>query len=279
MLPKLVESPKAFGEILMQRQDQIGAACPDHINVARVVTFMNLAIAGNPKLRNCTRLSVLKSLVECVTLGLEPNTPLNHAWLIPYGNECKFQVGYQGLIALAYRSDRIDTIVAEPVFGSEPFVHEKGLKPIIEHQPDYDIDRTEHTLKYVYAYAYLKGSTHPIYVVMPMKELETYRARSKAKNAGPWGTDPIWMYKKTAIIQVCKMLPKSADDQQLHQAIAADQTGKTYSMNDVVDLDGVDPAPVEPKELTPEEQEAQNQKEYDEAMQAEKDKENGTNKS
>jgi len=256
-LPKLVGSPQAFGEILIQRQDQISNACPENINIARVITFMNLAIAGKPGLRNCTRLSFLKSLVECVALGLEPNTPLNHAWLIPYGNECKFQVGYQGLITLAYRSDRIDTIMAEPAYKDEPFVHEKGLNPIIEHQPNYDVERDEHTLEYVYAYAYLKGATRPLYVVMPKKELDTYRARSKAGNAGPWGTDPIWMYKKTAIIQVCKMLPKSADDQQLHQAIAADQTGKTYSMNDVVDLDDV-----ESKEITPED-------DYNEALKGE----------
>lgn len=258
-LPKIVGSPKEFGEILIQRQDQIAAACPEHINIARVVTFMNLAIAGNPALRNCTQLSVLKSLVECVTLGLEPNTPMGHAWLIPYGNECKFQLGYQGLKALAYRSDRIDTIMAEPVFNDEVFTHTKGFTPRIDHDPRYDIDRDENTLAFVYAYAYLKGSERPLYVVMPKKELDTYRARSKAKSRGPWGTDPIKMYLKTAIIQVCKLLPQSADDRQLSQAIAADQSGETYSMNDVVDLESIEPIEVESKEMTPEELEKDHQ--------------------
>lgn len=244
MLPKIVGSGQEFGKVLMERQGQISAACPDQINIARVITFMNLAIAGNEKLRNCTRASFLKALVECVTLGLEPNTPLQHAWLIPYGNEVSFQLGYQGLKALAYRSDRIDTIMAEPVYTGEDFEHVKGLEPRIDHRPSYEIDRDEHHLEFVYAYAYLKGSERPIYIVMPKKELDTHRARSKAKSRGPWGTDPVKMYLKTGLIQVCKMLPMSADDRNLHQAIAADQSGETFSMNDVVNLDDVEPAEV-----------------------------------
>ena len=242
-LPKIVGSGPEFAKILVQRQDQIAAAVPDQINIARVITFMNLAIAGKPQLRNCTRASFLKALVECVTLGLEPNTPLGHAWLIPYGNEAKFQVGYQGLMTLAYRSDRLDTIMAECVFKDERYEHEKGLNPIIEHTPNYEVERSEHTLLYVYAYAYIKGSTRPIYVVLPKKELDTYRARSKAEQSnksGPWQTDPLPMYRKVGLIQVCKLLPKSPDDKSLHQAIAADQSGETFSMNQVVDLDDVD---------------------------------------
>ena len=209
---------------------------------------MNLAIAGKPQLRNCTRASMLQALVECVILGLEPNTPLGHAWLIPYGNEVNFQLGYQGLKALAYRSDRIDTIMAECVFTGEHFKHTKGFVPKIDHDPDYEIDRDEHSLLFVYAYAYLKGSDRPVYVVMPKKELDTHRARSKAKTKGPWISDPLKMYLKTGVIQVCKMLPQSADERQLHQAINTDQTGETFSMNQVVDLDDVEPNSEEPND-------------------------------
>ena len=270
MLPKIVGSGQEFAQIMIQRQDQIEAACPDNVNIARAITYMNLAIADKPALKNCSRLSMLRAVVTCVTLGLEPNGPMGHAWLIPYGNECKFQLGYQGLKELAYRSNRIDNIIAEPVFEGEAFHHIKGFIPRIDHEPRYDIDRTEHTLKFVYAYAYLKGSDRPLYVVIPKDELDTYRARSKAGNSGSWGSDPVKMYLKTGLIQVCKMTPQSADDRQLHQAISADQSGESYSMNDVVNLDDVEPMP-----LTPEEQEKQNQRDYDEAMKADRERENG----
>lgn len=243
MLPKIVGSGIEFAQVLIQRQDQIAAAVPDQINIARVVNFSNLAIAGNDKLRSCTRASFLRALIECVTCGLEPNTPLNHAWIIPYGNEAKFQVGYQGLITLVYRSGLIDNIMAELVFEGEIFKHTKGFVPNIDHDPDYSIERSEHTLIFVYAYAYIKGSMRPVYVVLPKKELDTYRARSMAEQKGfhsPWKTDPLPMYKKVGYIQVTKILPKSPDDRQLHQAIAADQSGETFSMNQVVDLDDVD---------------------------------------
>jgi recombination protein RecT len=276
MLPKIVGPGNEFGEIMMQRQDQIEAACPDHINIARAITFMNLAIADKPKLRDCTRLSMLKALVSCVTLGLEPNTPLDHAWLIPYKNEVTFQIGYKGLIALAYRSNRIENIMSVCVFAGESFKHTAGLEPKIDHEPRYDIDRTEHTLEFVYSYAYLKGSTRPVYVVLSKIELDTYRARSMAEKKGwhsPWKSDPLPMYRKVGFIRVCTTLPQSPDDKQLFQAISADQTGESYSMNDVVDLEDVEPIEVEAKELTPEELELQKQKDYDEAMRKEQ---NGT---
>lgn len=272
MLPKIVGSGQEFAQVLVSRQDQIAAACPSEVNINRVVNFANLAIAGNDKLRNCTRSSFLRALIECVTIGLEPNTPLDHAWLIPYANEVKFQVGYKGLITLAYRSNRIDNIMSVCVFKEEHFKHTAGFEPKIDHEPRYDIERSEHTLEYVYSYAHIKGSSRPVYVVLSKKELDTYRARSKAEQKGwhsPWKTDPLPMYLKVGFIRVCTFLPKSPDDKQLFQAIAADQSGETFSMNDVVDLDSVEP--IEP--LTPEEMEAQKQKDYDEAMRKEQ---NGT---
>lgn len=53
-------------------------------------------------------MSFLAALMNAAQLGLEPNTPLGQAYLIPYKNksvlECQFQIGYKGLIDLAYRN-------------------------------------------------------------------------------------------------------------------------------------------------------------------------------
>lgn len=56
------------------------------------------ALNTTPKLKDCTQLSFLAALMNAAQLGLEPNTPLGQAYLIPYNSQ--FQIGYKGLIEL-----------------------------------------------------------------------------------------------------------------------------------------------------------------------------------
>lgn len=65
--------------------------------------FMRMALSAinnTPKLAECTQISFLAALMNAAQLGLEPNTPLGQAYLIPYNNkgtmECQFQIGYKG---------------------------------------------------------------------------------------------------------------------------------------------------------------------------------------
>ena len=65
------------------------------------------AVRNTPKLANCTMESFAASMMICAQLDLEPNTPQQLAFLIPFENrkrgivECQFQVGYKGLLQLA----------------------------------------------------------------------------------------------------------------------------------------------------------------------------------
>ena len=72
------------------------------------------ALSKDPKLQECTPQSFLGAMMQAAQLGVEPNTPLGQAYLIPYRNtgqmECQFQIGYRGLIDLAYRSGEITSI-------------------------------------------------------------------------------------------------------------------------------------------------------------------------
>ena len=52
--------------------------------------------------------------------------------LIPYKNkgalECQFQIGYKGLIDLAYRNGQMQTIQTHAVFENDYFDYEYGLE-------------------------------------------------------------------------------------------------------------------------------------------------------
>lgn len=72
-------------------------------------------------------------------LGLEPNTPLGQAYLIPYKNknvlECQFQLGYRGMIDLAYRNGHMQSIEAQAVYENDVFSYALGLHPELVHKP------------------------------------------------------------------------------------------------------------------------------------------------
>ena len=87
---------------------EIKKALPSVITPERFTRMVFTALSSNPTLQECTPQSFLGAMMQSAQLGLEPNTPIGQAYLIPYRNhgrqECQFQLGYKGLIDLAYRS-------------------------------------------------------------------------------------------------------------------------------------------------------------------------------
>lgn len=98
------------------------------------------AVRKNQKLIKCTQESFAAALMTCAQLNLEPNTPQGLAYLIPYGNECQFQIGYNGLLQLVYRSGIIASFNADVVYRAEVenglFEYRKGITPTIIHKVD-----------------------------------------------------------------------------------------------------------------------------------------------
>lgn len=85
---------------------EIKKALPAVMTPERFTRIALSALNTTPALNQCTPMSFLAALMNAAQLGLEPNTPLGQAYLIPYKNhgtlECQFQIGYKGLIELAY---------------------------------------------------------------------------------------------------------------------------------------------------------------------------------
>ena len=75
-------------------------------------------------------MSFIAALMNAAQLGLEPNTPLGQAYLIPYKNkgilECQFQIGYKGMIDLAYRTGQVQMIQAQIVREHDFFEYQYG---------------------------------------------------------------------------------------------------------------------------------------------------------
>lgn len=201
------------GSLAMFR-DNLPSATGKHAEEAarRFAKMVYTTICQNPTLQECTLPSIMKAASISASLDLDID-PRGLAYLVPYKNkgvlEAQFQIGYLGLIDLAYRSGKVKSISAHCIYESE--------KDTVK------IDRTDgkftvvHPFSYVpptgkmvavYASAEIEGC-NPMTCVLRTDEVETLRKKSKAPNSPAWKDFYPAMAKKTAIRQLAKFLPKS----------------------------------------------------------------------
>lgn len=224
---------------------EIRKALPSVITPERFTRIALSALNNTPALQQCSPMSFIASLLNSAQLGLEPNTPLGQAYLIPYKNkgqmECQFQIGYKGLIDLAYRNGQMQTIQAQAVYENDLFEYEYGLEPKLVHKPAYS-DRGEIT----YFYGLFKTVNGGFgFSVMSKADMDNYaRTYSKAfaSDYSPWKTNYEEMAKKTVIKQALKYAPIKTDFQR---ALSTDESIKLSFSEDMTTVPNEVIVPVE----------------------------------
>ena len=197
-------------------ENQIAKALPSVMTPERFTRIAMTAVTQNPQLGNCTPGSFIGALLTAAQLGLEPNTPLGQAYLIPFNNgknrqlEVQFQLGFKGLIELAHRSGELKSIEAHIVYENDEFEYELGLEPKLKHKPAMS-NRGE--IAWVYAVYHLVSGGFG-FEVMSFEDVENHRKKySKASQRGfsPWSTAWDEMAKKTVIKRALKYAPLKTD--------------------------------------------------------------------
>ena len=224
---------KTMQQYIKSMEGEIKKALPSVITPERFTRMVLSALSTNPKLASCTPKSFLGAMMSAAQLGLEPNTPLGQAYLIPYKNrgidEVQFQVGYKGLIDLAYRSGDIEVVQAHIVYENDKFECRYGLEPKLEHIPA-DGERGDPVK--VYASFKTKSGGYG-FEVMSMNDVRTHAERySQAYKSGysPWKTNFEEMAKKTVLKRVLKYAPMKSD---FVKAVVQDETIKTEISEDM----------------------------------------------
>lgn len=206
------KQPQSLQDWVQVMMPQISRALPSVITPERFTRIVLTALSSTPQLAQCTRDSFLGGMMLAAQLGLEPNTPLGQAYLIPYRNnkkgvtECQFQIGYKGLVDLAYRSGEVASVQAHCVYANDEFDYELGLDPVLKHKP---AARNRGDLIAVYAVFKLKNGGYG-FEVMGVDDINAHmRKYSKAANKGssPWQTNFDEMAKKTVLKRVLKLAP------------------------------------------------------------------------
>lgn len=205
---------KTMQTYIKSMEGEIKKALPSVITPERFTRMVLSAISTNPKLGSCTPQSFLGAMMSAAQLGLEPNTPLGQAYILPYQNkgtlEAQFQLGYKGLIDLAYRSGEVELVQAHIVYENDKFECEYGLDAKLTHVPA-DSNRGE-PIK-VYAMFKTKSGGYG-YEVMSMDDIRDHAKKySKAYSSSysPWATNFEEMAKKTVLKKCLKYAPLKSD--------------------------------------------------------------------
>lgn len=178
-----------------------------------------------PKLLDCTHESLAIAFAQSAQYHFMPSSVGGEAYVIPYKNEAKFQIGYQGLVTLIYRTRKVLSIDSNIVYENDVFEYQEGLNASLIHKPSFGREKGKPIG--VYTVAHLEGGVKTFKVmdeaaIMKIKGL----SKAKASPESPWNSnlDPeLWMWRKTCLIQHIKTLPKSIE---LQAAIEKDYEGE-----------------------------------------------------
>lgn len=218
---------KTLQDYMKVMEGQIKRALPSVITPERFSRMVLTALSSTPKLQQCTPQSFLGAMMTAAQLGVEPNTALGQAYLLPYDNrrkgvtECQFQLGYKGLIDLAYRSGEVSIIQAHEVYENDDFDYELGMEPRLRHIP-----ARANRGKVICYYAMFKTKDGGYgFDVMSIEDVQAHAKKySKAYGSGPWQTNFDEMAKKTVLKKVLKYAPLKSD---FVRAAAQDESIKT----------------------------------------------------
>lgn len=227
--------PQTVTQFIEQMKGEIARALPRHLNADRLARIMLTEVRRTPLLAQCTPASFGGAIMTCAQLGLEPGVT-GEAYLLPFRNsrkncyEVQLIIGYQGMVKLFWQSPLARSLDAQTVHQEDDFDYAYGLEPKLTHKPSLKSDRGPVIAWYAVATMTNGGAA---FIVMSRSDVEKIRTRSRAKDDGPWKTDYDAMARKTAIRQLFKLLPKSAE---LTRAMAADEGVRSDWSEDAIDM-------------------------------------------
>lgn len=221
-------------QVVHKMYPAIQKAVPAQISADRFSRIVLSALSSTPKLMECTKVSFCGAMMQAAQLGLEPNTALGQAFLIPRYNrkkgvtECTFQIGYRGMIELAYRAG-ITSCAAHEVYSNDEFSFEYGEFPHLVHKP---VLKNRGDVIAFYA-TWTNKDAHG-FEVMSLETVQKFAQEysSTKGESGPWATNFIEMAKKTVIKQALKYARVTSD---LGIQIATDGTTKNVQPEEALE--------------------------------------------
>jgi recombination protein RecT len=232
-----------IAQLLDRKKGEIAKMLPKHLNAERLLKVAQIAATTTPALLECEIPSLVGAIGQCAQMGLEPNTVLGHAYLVPFNVKRKdvsgrefwaksvqVVIGYKGLIDLARRSGQIVSIAAHEVCENDKFDLVYGLDERLTHVPSLG-DRGK--LIGFYAVAKLKDGGH-CFEFMSLHQVQEIMASTQSKGKyGPWKDNFVEMGRKTVIRRLSKYLPLSIEFQAAAALDGMAEAGKDQKLETI----------------------------------------------
>lgn len=248
----------------------IAAVAGQHFTPDRFLRLAVNSVKKTPLLMQCDTQSVLGAFMTAAALGLEPNTVLQQAFLIPYKKrklidgkwddayECNFQIGARGFVTLAHRSPEIATLQSEAIHECDLFEHMLGTESFLKYKK-----RLKDRGGLVGSFCFTKmADGYEMATVLPYDEIIKIRGRSETFSAlsrvlaeassekeiatakkkfdeTPWVMWEDDMASKSATKKHAKQLPLSQGDAMSVAAQLDGDDGRTIDMASMTDPDRV----------------------------------------
>ena len=250
------------GESVKQRFKEIlGQKAPGFISSILSVTN------SNALLQKADPASIMNAAVIAATLDLPINGSLGFAYIVPYGGQAQFQIGYKGLVQLAMRSGRYKTINVSEVYEGE-------IKNVNRFTGEYEFgDKTsDKVIGYMAYFKLINGFEK--YFYMTREEAERHGkkySQTFKRGTGLWSTEFDTMSKKTALKMLLSKFGILSIEMQ--RAVEFDQSIVHGDINNIEDatpeyVDNEQPA-IESTKPTPEEMQANYERVKDDPKAAE----------
>lgn len=245
-------------ELIARHSDDLSSVLPTHVKAPMWIRVAQSAVRRDAKLTEAANSSpgtLMVALLNAARLGLEPGT--EEFYLTPRKNKGRPEVlgivGYQGYIEMMYRAGAVASVTAECVYANDGFDYQPGRDDLPRHTIDWDSeDRGK--LRLVYAFARLHSGATSKVIVLNRAEVMKAKKVSVGSDSdySPWQTNESAMWLKTAVRQLRKWVPTSAEyrDQLRHDAQGIERvrnedrrpvvdvnTGEIGDADDIVDAE------------------------------------------
>lgn len=215
-----VPSLKSFTDKITS--DDMKAYLAKTLNDKKDVFTMNLisVVSNNKNLQKCKFETLLFGAMRATTFNFPLDNNLGFAYLIPYGNDAQFQMGYKGYIQLGMRSGMYNTMNVTDIREGE-LVHRNLLSGKMEFA---EVENREKKKIIGYAAYFELHDGYNKCLYMSVEELqrhgETYSPTYKI-NSSLWRVNFDSMAKKTVIKLLLKRWGLLSPE--MREAIEADQ--------------------------------------------------------
>jgi len=175
-------------------------------------------VSNNSYLQNASPQSVFNAACVAATLDLPINNNLGFAYIVPYGKDAQFQMGYRGFIQLAQRSGQFKTISASPIYEGQ-LIEENPLTGFVF---DFKVPKSGNPIGYAAYFELLNGFQKTLY--MTTEELKQHGlkfSQTFKRGQGLWKDDFESMAIKTVLkLLLSKFAPLSVE---MQRAVITDQ--------------------------------------------------------